>query len=224
MTARNCIPNAITSAIRSMVVASIRRVRHYRPRKLGLNRLIRKLHRVAATFTALHLACGKSLPFALRTAVEIERIFTYPILHPIGLRIGILPRDANCADWVLGLQIDNHPLRMERIGFPSEFARQIWVALPITEVWGRHSRVTAGREASMRQSIGKNVARRLLEVSASGEVAALMRRIAPCSVLRPVPGRHPELAVVAVRDRPPSRRQRLLDDMRRKDFVDSSAR
>ena len=64
----------------------------------------------------------------------------------------------------------------------------------------------------------------LLQVGATGEVSTAVRSIAPDAIFRPVPGGHAELSVVAVCDRTPARREGLLDDVRRIDFVDIGAR
>src|SRR5437588_12479070 len=72
----------------------------------------------------------------------------------------------------------------------------------------------------MRQRVSQNVTNRFLQFSAAGEISALVGGIAPASVLVPVPRRHAELGVVAIRDRAPARRKRFLDDMRRINFID----
>src|SRR5258708_13548514 len=102
---------------------------------------------------------------------------------------------------------------MEGVGFAGELAREIGIALPIAEIRSLQRPVSAGGEAAMGQSIRKYVTQRLLEISAAGEVSAFVRRVAPRSILGPVPCGHAEFGVIAISDRPPTRAERLLNNM-----------
>ena len=63
-------------------------------------------------------------------------------------------------DWFLGAEVGNDPLRVERIGFASEFAGEIRIAFPVEEIGPLHRAVAACGEAAMRKRVRKNVADR----------------------------------------------------------------
>ena len=76
----------------------------------------------------------------------------------------------------------------------------------------------------MGKGIRKNVANRLFELRATREVPALARGVAPGSVLGPMPRRHAKLRIIAISNRPPTRRERFLNDVWRIQLVDARAR
>src|SRR5215469_1594172 len=102
---------------------------------------------------------------------------------------------------------------MQGVAFSSKFASQIRIALPVRKVWTLHRTVAAGREAAMGQRVGEDVADRLLQVRASGEIPAPMCRITPGSIRCPMPRRHAQLGVIAIGDGTPARRKRLLQNV-----------
>ena len=84
--------------------------------------------------------------------------------------------------------------------------------------------VAAGCKAAMRQRVGQDVADRLFELAVAGKVPAVVSGVAPDPVLRPVPRRHAKFRVVPIADRPPARREGLLQNVRRKYLVNICAR
>src|SRR4029077_8036442 len=122
--------------------------------------------------------------------------------------------------WLLGLQINHYPLRMQRIALAGKLASEVRIALPISEVRPFHWAIAAGSEAAMRQRIRQNRPDRLLQFGAAGEIPALMCGIAPYTVSIPVPCRHTKLGVVTVSQRSPSGRKRFLNDVRTKNLID----
>ena len=72
----------------------------------------------------------------------------------------------------------------------------------------------------MRQGVRQNIASRFSQFGTTGEVAALVSRVAPGPVLGPVPSRHAQLGIVAVGDRAPAGRERFLKNMWSVDCVD----
>src|SRR5207302_9545195 len=109
--------------------------------------------------------------------------------------------EADGAHWLFGLQVHDHPLRMQCVTLAREFACQIRVALPVGQVRTLYRTIAAGRESAVGQGIGENVPNGFLEVGRAGEISAAMRGITPGTILGPMPGGHPELGVVAVGDR-----------------------
>src|SRR5450755_2618656 len=113
---------------------------------------------------------------------------------------------------------------MKCIAFACKFGSEIRIALPIGERGPLNRSVTAGRKPAMWQRVRKDVACRLFEFGAASKIPALMRLVAPCSILGPVPRRHAEFAIVAIADRTPSRRKRFLNDVRAVNLIDSRTR
>src|ERR1700751_1693566 len=111
-----------------------------------------------------------------------------------------------------------------RIAFTGEFAGQVGIALPVSQIRTLHGPVPTGRESAMGQRVREDVAQRLLQLAAAGKIPALADGIAPGSVLRPVPGGHAKFSVVAIGDRTPSCRERFLNNMWGVDLVDVRAR
>ncbi len=113
---------------------------------------------------------------------------------------------------------------MECVALSRKLAAEIRIALPIDEIGTLHRAVATGRKPSMRQSIGQYVPHGVFQFAATRKVAALVNGIAPASVLRPMPCGHAKFSVVAIGDRSPSCRERLLHNVRRVDLVDSGMR
>src|SRR6516164_8688981 len=113
---------------------------------------------------------------------------------------------------------------MQCVTLAREAACKIRVAFPGAEVGAFYRSVAAGGETPMRQSVGKNVAERFLQLRAAGKVPTLVRRITPGPVLGPMPGGHPQFGVVAISDGTPARRERLRDNVWSVDQVDLAAR
>src|SRR6516165_5200161 len=113
---------------------------------------------------------------------------------------------------------------MQCVTLAREAACKIRVAFPGAEVGAFYRSVAAGGETPMRQSVGKNVAERFLQLRAAGKVPTLVRRITPGPVLGPMPGGHPQFGVVAISDGTPAGRERLRDNVWSVDQVDLAAR
>src|SRR5205814_780828 len=149
----------------------------------------RKLQSNCTAVSDFDRAGRKRPPLSLWTLIEIEGVSgAFPILNLIRSGIRIFPLNADRVYRLLSLEIYNHPLGMQRIAFAGEFAGQVWIAFPIGEVRARNGPITAGGEAAVRQSVRQDVFDRFLKFAAAGEVSAPMRGIAPCPILRPVPG------------------------------------
>src|SRR5690348_6375634 len=108
------------------------------------------------------------------------------------------------------------------IALAGEFAGQVRITLPVADIRGINRPVPAGRKATVREPISKNVSHWVFRFGTASEVSALVDGVAPGTVRVPVPGSHSQFRVISVGDRPPSRRERLLKDVRRIDFVDAS--
>src|SRR4030088_150412 len=113
---------------------------------------------------------------------------------------------------------------MQRVAFAGELAGEVRIAFPVTEIGALYGAIAAGGKTTVRQSVGQNVTGHFLQFGAASEISTPMRRVAPRSVLGPVPGRHPQFSVIAVSDGSPARRQRLLDNVWRVDLIDVGTR
>src|SRR5260370_39694315 len=203
----NGIAHTIAHIVRSMQIAGVRRFGHQDPHVLCADGRVGEFQVDRSTLRLLYCPAGESFPLALRSRVEVERARSYPILHGVGRGIRAGPGDANRVHRLFGTQVHDDPLRVPGIALSGEPAREVRMTLPIAEIGTLQRTVAAGRETAVRQCVGKNVAHRLLEFSASGEVSALVRGIAPGSVLGPVPGRHAKFGIVAISNRSPTRRE-----------------
>src|ERR1700733_9055078 len=104
---------------------------------------------------------------------------------------------------------------MKGVAFAREFGSQIRIAFPVGEIRTCDRPIATRRKSAVWQCVGKDVANRILQFGAAGEIASFAGGIAPSAVLSPVPSRHSKLGVIAIADRSPSGRKRFLDDVRR---------
>src|SRR6267142_2984273 len=99
----------------------------------------------------------------------------------------IHPGNAGSAYWLFSLEVDDHPLRMERVTFAGEPPGEVRIAFPITKIRALYRAITTGGETSVGQCVGQDVFDWFLQLSATREISTAVRRIAPCSIFRPVP-------------------------------------
>ncbi len=152
------VSHAVADVVRSMQIAGVRRFRHQDAHVLRGDGRVGELQIDGSALRIFHCARGESLPLALRALIEVERAFSHPIFHLIGRGVRARPGDANRIHRLFGLQIHDHPLRVQRVAFTRELAGEIGIALPIAEIRALQRAVAAGREAAVRQRIGQNVA------------------------------------------------------------------
>jgi hypothetical protein len=169
------------------------------------------------------MAMGEELPFAVGPVVEVESVFADPVFDLVSGGIGRGPRDADGGDGAWGLEVFDYPLGVEGVAFAGEFAGQIGIAFPVREVRAFDGTIPAGGESAMGKRVGEDVTDGIFEISAAGEVSAVVGGIAPGAIVVPVPGSHAELGVVAVRERTPSGGESFLNDVRSVDVVDGGA-
>src|SRR5215470_10216481 len=140
-----------------------------------------------------------------------DRLLTGPVLHAVVLRIWIGPRDPDGVDGKRIREVDNDPLRVQRVVFAGELFRQIRITLPVgvlvavsdTAVAGGIGSIVAGGTA-MREGIAVRVADEFRRGVAACEVS-LTHWIAPRAFRIPVPGLDVEFGVLPVRNRLPAR-------------------
>ena len=161
------------------------------------------------------------MPLPLGALVEIECIGPCPVLHFVRGGVGVFPLDVDSTYRLFSFQVHDDPLGMESITFAGEFAGQVWIAFPISEVRPGNRTIAAGGKPTVRQSIRKNVFDRRLELGAGSEVSAPMCGVTPGSIFRPVPRCHPKLSIIAITDWPPGSRERFLNNVRGVDLVDA---
>src|ERR1700756_2202282 len=119
---------------------------------------------------------------------------------------------------------------MLRIGFARKFLAEIRVALPvrIRIAVGQPRKVPLGtaiaRVAPVRQRISIRMPQKIRRCGDSGEISALVLRIAPSAARIPVPRRNLQFRVLPIGDRTPSGRERFLQNLRRIDLIDRSFR
>ena len=195
------VSNAIANIVRSMLITGIRRFCHQHTQELCCDRLRSQMQSNCAALTVLECSGRKRFPFPLRTVIEIECVLTNPIFNLKSRRVRVSPRDAHGIHWLGVAQINDYPLRMQGIAFARKFAREVGIALPISESGARYGTIAASRKPAMRKRICQDVTKRLLQFRTARKIAALVDRVAPRSVLRPMPGCHAQFRVIAIGDR-----------------------
>jgi hypothetical protein len=171
-------------------VASIRGFSHQDAQISGGDRSIRELQRDRAAFCFFEMARWEYVPLTLRACIEVQCSRAGPIFHLGRSGVGAGPCNADSIHWLFPVQVDDDPLRMQGVTFASKSPGQVTIA--------------ACRESTMRKGIGEDVADRISQVGAAGEISAATCRITPSSVLCPVPGRPTKLTVVPICDRTPA--------------------
>ena len=87
----NRVPHAVANVVGTVQIASIGRLRHQDANVLCVNGSIGKLQIDHAALSVFNYARGESLPFALRSLVEIKRAFSDPIFNLVVCGIGARP-------------------------------------------------------------------------------------------------------------------------------------
>src|SRR5271169_573097 len=164
---------------------------------------------------------------------RLDGILAGPILNEVVSSVRFAPRDANAVDGLRLRQIEDDPLRMQRIAFGGEVLSEIGIALPESvEVAIGEAResgvfrpVIAGETAAgkrisvgVAQAFGGHGSAR--EITPAGGIAAVPT-IAPCSFRIPVPGFDRQFGILAERHWLPAGRLRNLQRVRKQIFVDS---
>ena len=105
-----------------MLVACIRRLGHQYANKTRRDLRRAQLQSHIPAVRIFEFAGREDLPFPLRSSVEIQGISSVPIFHLIGGCIRISPHDSCRVHLLFALEINYHPLRMERVTFAGELA------------------------------------------------------------------------------------------------------
>ena len=208
------IAHAIPCIARAMRVASIRRFRHPYPQKSCLDRRSREPPHFIPARALGSVSVRKRRPGPC--ARFVDGVLSGPILHHIFPRERRAPRDPHRIDHLRRIEIHHDPLRMPRIFFAGKPLAQVRIALPIRprisigkpRIFCRRI-VAAGRPA-MRQVIPIGAPQKFVRLRFSRKISALVLGVAPRSVFVPVPVCNGQFRVLPVRDRPPSRSQRLF--------------
>ena len=189
--------------------ASIRRLGHQNAQKADWNRSGIQTKNVRSSIAVFKHPQGKGLPYSARGPVH--GIVPGPVLHHKFGGVGFAPLDLNAVDLLDLREIDNDPLRMQRIAFAGKALRKIWITLPISIVVAiRKARKTGIRraviacETTMRQRISIRVTNGFGGNCRAGEVS-FVPRFAPGAARVPMPGLDGELGVVAIADGLPAR-------------------
>ena len=211
----NGIADAVALVSRAMRVAGVGRLRHPDAKVSHRHRQRGQTNRDLSTLAVGHRAAGVRLPDGFGNVAPRIVLAARPELHAVILRVRFGPCDADGVDLMQTTQIDDHPLRMQRIVFAGEAASQIGIALPvgIGVAIGQHrvvAPVISAGHAAVRQRVTPGVPNHFGGRGVAYEVA-LARRIAPGSLRIPVPGFGLELGVLPVGDRLPAGCQNLFE-------------
>jgi hypothetical protein len=156
-------------------------------------------------FAIAHDAMGKTIPAPIGLLTDaqafrgrvlrlpIHGVHTGPILHFIDARARLAPIDTQSIDLVGSEQIQDDPLRMQRVVFAGKCLGEVWIALPKRgRIAVRNPPVTFGIaavrcRAAMRQRVSKGIVNETCGLRVSDKVAGLVRSVAPRSIAVPMP-------------------------------------
>src|SRR5579864_4513559 len=178
---------------------------HPDAQKSGRHRRWRELQSDRASLAVADRPLGESRPTPLGGL--IHGVFAGPVLYFVAARVGLGPVNPQHADALHSSQVNYHPLRVEVVIFPGESASEIGIALPErARLTIRQPRVAAfgaavAGVAATRQRIAIGMPQKFSRLGIAGEIAALPGRVAPASIVVPVPRRDLQLRVLPVGDR-----------------------
>jgi hypothetical protein len=158
-----------------------------------------------------------------------DRIFASPELNLVLPCKGLTPGNAQAINRLFLFQIDDHPLRMQRIAFSCKFLSKVRTAFPKRIGIAIHQHgITAlctaiARDAAAWQHIAIGIADFITKSCVTCEVV-FAARIAPTAFGIPIPCLDREFCILTISDRPPSRRCYLIQNFFGKGLVDSDHR
>src|ERR1700691_252227 len=214
------ITEVVTKICRALGITGIRRRGHPDADETHSYRGCDEPNSFGASRAGADVTLRKGLPDA--ASRRSDGIISGPILGDVAGRKRFSPRDASAVDGLRLREIEDDPLRMQRITFAGEMFGEIRVALPESVgVAVRQSReagvvgsVVAG-ETSTGQCVSIRVAQSFGGNRGASEIALAIRiaavaAVAPLPFQIPMPRFDSELSVLAKRDWLPTRRKRHL--------------
>jgi len=160
----------------------------------------------------------------------VHRIGSDPILHFILAGARFTPVDADRIYVVVFAQVDDDPLRMQRVVFVGERIGQVRIALP-ESFWIaiREARVatlgaTVVGAAAVGEAVSKRIANGCGQFGAANKISTLIGFVRPSTFRIPVPIINGLWCMQAIADWSPACRQANLYTFRRVDLVNGLAR
>src|SRR5271157_1589206 len=206
-----------------MTVAGVRGLGHPDADPADRDRPGDEFQRDGSTLAFGDVAERKRLPRAFGRAVIEGLELASPELYRVAFGVMVRPCDADRIDVNLAAQVNNDPLRMQRVVFAGESLGQVRIALPvglgISIGEPRPSIAVAAAETAMGQGRRPRAVNHFGGVvGVADEVAFLFVGIAPLPCRIPVPGLDHKLGVLAISHGLPSRakdffQQRVLEQM-----------
>ena len=195
-------------------VAGVGRVRHQDANEADRDKLIRQMNGLDATFSGFDLTMRKRQPDSLGGAAE--GISSGPVLDKVTGGIGRGPVDPEGVNILVIAKVDDRPLGMHGVRFPSESAGEIRVTFPV----GRGVAVGQARiaGAAVISAMGKGVTVGISNETGrgrrAGEVALLLAGVAPGAGGIPMPCLDLQVSVLAIGDWLPSGGENLIGGCR----------
>src|SRR4029077_12867879 len=124
------IADAVSAIARAVSIAGIRGTRHPYAHKFRGHRSGLQVQRGIAACSVCHGPCRKSSPCSFVLFIHGVAV-SDPVLHLVGLSVGVCPSDLDRVDAFLLVECDHYPLRMERIVLSRKVFGEIWVAFPV---------------------------------------------------------------------------------------------
>ena len=122
-------PNAVANIVGRFRACSRTPV-HHNSNKSSRARAVGESNELIIAMSVIDVSTCEWLPIVVIIGVQVHRIFSGPVLHPIPFGVRRCPMNADCVHRFRGAQVDHDPLRMRVFGFTSKMRIQIRIAFP----------------------------------------------------------------------------------------------